>query len=929
VGSATSGAGAPFPRPPAAGTEIEAAGSVEADAFADEQRALQRVRTRCRPRAHPPGRVDDPVPGHGAVVGKPGQRVADQAGLGTETRQLRDLAVGGHPAAWNPAHDGEDAGMQGRIGSARHGTGSYPARRERARYPAEVPWRGYLLQPTYRMRAGRPVVQLLGRLEGSGESPGPPFLVEDDRFRPYLFVAREAEPRLLGVPGLEIRPTALRALDGRAVLEVVVETPAAVARLRERLGGEDALEADVRFAYRYLIDRGIRSGLSIEDQGAGPEPGPGGLLRFTNPELAPADVQPRLRFLALDIETTPDASRVLAWALVGPGVDEGHLVAGGPVAGAESHPDEPALLRALVTRVAALDPDVLVGWNVVDFDLRVLAGRCRACAVPDHLGRLPEPIGFQQDPGFTRQSRAWVAGRVVLDGIALVRDALRLEDYRLETVARAVLGRGKLLDGVGLDRAAEIERLWREDPAALAAYNREDARLAIEILEREGLLDLAVERSLLSGMPLDRVGASIASFDRLYLPELRRRGFVAPSVQADRGPAAVRGGALLEPAAGLHRDVAVFDFKSLYPSLIRTFQLDPLAHAMASGALGEAPARDPIEAPNGARFARTGAILPRLIDGFLEARAAARARGARHADQAIKIMVNAFFGVLGAPACRFFDPAVANAITSFGQEILHWTAEAFRDAGVEVLYGDTDSVFVHAARPGLPGLLQGVEAALAARIRRVHRVEPRLELELERFFDRLWLPRVRPARRGRAGSADGSRSGGRASHKRYAGWADGRLVVVGLESVRRDWPAAARRLQTGMLERLFTDQPVAPYVREVVEAVRSGALDAELVFAKRIRKGALERYTATTPPHVQAARKLAAAGVPVGPVVRYVVTGAGPEPVLPGRPPPPDLDREHAVEHVLRPIAEALLAEVGASFDAVAGRPAARQLELW
>ena len=113
-----------------------------------------------------------------------------------------------------------------------------------------------------------------------------------------------------------------------------------------------------------------------------------------------------------------------------------------------------------------------------------------------------------------------------------MRDALRLDDYRLETVARAVLGRGKKIDQDAPDAAAEIARLYREDPEALVAYNLEDARLVLEILEREGLLALCVERSLLSGMPLDRVGASVASFDRLYLPELRRRGRVAPSVGA-------------------------------------------------------------------------------------------------------------------------------------------------------------------------------------------------------------------------------------------------------------------------------------------------------------------------------------------------------------------------------------------------------------
>ena len=493
---------------------------------------------------------------------------------------------------------------------------------------------------------------------------------------------------------------------------------------------------------------------------------------------------------------------------------------------------------------------------------------------------------------------------MVLDGIPLVRDAIRLQDYRLETAARSVLGRGKRIDSELPNAAAEIERMYREEPAALVEYNLEDARLVLEILEKEELLELGIERSLLSGMQLDRVGASIASFDLIYIPELTKRGVVAPSVDEQRKTEMVRGGALLEPKPGLYAKVAVFDFKSLYPSLIRTFNLDPLANARA----GEAA----IEAPTGARFSRTEAILPGVIQEFTERRERAKEIRDRKTDQAVKIMMNALFGVLGAASCRFFNPEIANAITSFGQQTLHWTREAFEEEGVQVLYGDTDSVFVQ-----LRGEEQGeaerlrdrVQRSIADRIRREYRVEPRLDLELEKIFDRLLLPRVR--------------GGGGGSKKRYAGWANGRLLIVGLESVRRDWPQIAHRLQQGMLERLFTDREVLPFVKELVERMRAGELDHELVYVKRIRKGSLDRYTAATPPHIRAARK---AGRPVGPVIHYVITRDGPEPVFPGNPLPTAIDRSHYVERVLRPVADGILSETGQSFDEALGAP--RQLDL-
>ncbi|MGE4652209.1 MAG: 3'-5' exonuclease, partial [Myxococcota bacterium] len=450
---------------------------------------------------------------------------------------------------------------------------------------------GFILQPGYRVRDGLPVLQLFGRL-----AEGPAFLVEDDRIRPYFFAPSDACEGLRTEPHLQIEATSLVALDGTPLARLSPRLPSEVPRLRERL--PRSLEADIRFPYRCLIDLGIRTSVSIrgEPERIGPE-----LLRFANPELAPAQCRPPLRVLSLDLETTPDASRILSAALVGDGIDEVHLVAGRPVEGALVHPDERSLLEAAARRIREADPDILTGWNVVDFDLITWQSRARAHALDLQLGRIAGEVRFQQDPRFTRQSRASIPGRMVLDGIALLRDAVKLEDYRLETAARQLLGRGKLIDAKKPDAAEEIQRLWREDPEALVAYNREDARLVLDILAHEDLISLCVERSLLSGMQLDRVGASVASFDLLYLPLLRERGMVAESVDSQRENVGVRGGAVLDSRPGLFENVAVYDFKSLYPSLIRTFNLDPLAHARAGA--GD------IEAPNGARFSRESALL--------------------------------------------------------------------------------------------------------------------------------------------------------------------------------------------------------------------------------------------------------------------------------------------------------------------------------
>ena len=415
-------------------------------------------------------------------------------------------------------------------------------------------YEGLILQPTYRVRQGRPIVQLYGRIQD-----GPAFLVEDDRFRPYFFIRASEAHRAVGERDVRVQATSLRNLAGEAVSKLVLPVPSAVPALRDRLENEGAgpCEGDVRFQYRYLIDHGIRAAVSITGRPRLREQ----LLYFRNPELAPGSARPKLSALSLDLETTLDASMVFSAALVctlpdGSRVEEVHVVSQRRIddTHARIHADERRLLIAVARRIRELDPDLIIGWNVVEFDLQVFTRRCEHLGLPPsecRLGRLEGAVAFQQDRGFTRQSRADVPGRMVLDGIPLVRDAMRLEDYRLETVSQAVLGRGKKIDHDAPHAGEEIQRLYREEPEALVAYNLEDARLVLEILEHEELLDLALERSLLSGMQLDRVGASIASFDLLYLPELRSCGVVAPIVDTSRKMQPIQGGALLDAVPGL------------------------------------------------------------------------------------------------------------------------------------------------------------------------------------------------------------------------------------------------------------------------------------------------------------------------------------------------------------------------------------------
>jgi DNA polymerase-2 len=748
-----------------------------------------------------------------------------------------------------------------------------------------------------------------GRLED-----GATFLVRDDRQRPHFYIraADLARAQAMGAP--TVINVDQRTFDGAPVVRFEVDVPGDVPAVRDRLhaAGIETFEADVRFAMRYLIERGIKAGCLI-DGDATAHDAVGWL--FVNPTLRPADVSIEPRVLSFDIETDLN-QRLLAISIYGRGIDEVLVVDDSDREMPERAvrcANEYAALDSFCERVRLADPDVLTGWNIVDFDLAALlriAGRVRH---PLDLGRDGGPMRLRKAEGYFGSGQASIPGRLVLDGIDLLRGAfVRMDDYSLDAVARQVLGEGKAVKGEVRDRIGEILHNYRHDLSAFALYARTDARLAHEIVQKLNLVPLAFARSRLTGMTPDRVAASIASFDFLYLSELEPLRIVAPSVRGDdsRVYAAQQGGQVLEPVTGLHRNVWVFDFRSLYPSVIRTFNIDPLSYCAAPGA-----ETDLIETPGGA-FRRQPAILPRMLDELFPRREAARKAGDEVASHAIKILMNSFYGVLGTPACRFYNPALANSITGMGREILLWSKGWFEDAGYRVLYGDTDSLFVQtstiavdAARDEAAQLAAQLTAELAQYIAGRWRVTSRLELKFEKLYLRLFLPHARHSTRG--------------ASKRYAGLKHGdatdKVEFIGMEVVRRDWTALARDVQRELYRRLFSDQSVDDYLAETVRRVRDGQLDDALVYRKNLRKDA-EEYTATTPPHVAAARKSSQQS---GRLISYVMTVAGPEPLDAIQNP---LDREHYVTKQIRPVAEPVLETLGLDFEQVIGD--ARQLDL-
>jgi len=685
-------------------------------------------------------------------------------------------------------------------------------------------------------------------------------------------------------------------------------------------------EADVRAADRFLMERFVRGGAVVSAQFA-PQ---GRLRRAVNARLAPADaalsdVTSALRVVSLDIETAIDRVELFSigvYAEAGGRIERRVFMAraGENDALTQFCGDQVAAYRAFVAWLDTFDPDVIIGWNVVNFDLNFLSRWCEIHNLVLGLGRDASPALWLGRADDTDRRQIQLHGRVVLDGIDWLKQAgYSFERYGLESVAQNLLGEGKLL--TSNDRGEEIERLFHADPLQLAEYNNRDCELVWKIFAQTALIDFAVARSQLTGLALGRIGGSVAAFDFRYLPLLHRAGFVAPDQQHGDLSVVSPGGYVMESQPGLYDSVVVLDFKSLYPSIIRSFLIDPLALV-----LGSQEGVETVEGFEGARFARDAALLPDLIAELWQARDAAKRDNNRALDLAVKILMNSFYGVLGSPGCRFFDPRLASSITRRGHQIIQQSRSFIEARGYPVIYGDTDSLFVWLKHryPVDTGceiaqlLANDINHYWRERLQSEFGLESALEIKFETHYRKFFMPTIR-------GSEEGSK-------KRYAGMVETRdvrgmlqqeLIFKGLESARSDWTPLAKRFQRELYRRVFCDEPFDDYIRQIVADVHAGACDGELTYRKRLR-APLESYQRNVPPHVQAARRLQAAGIGVrrGEVIEYIVCrqGALPQQLLTAKP-----DYAHYVEKQLRPIADSILQFVDASF----ARLTERQINLF
>ncbi|MGK0704448.1 DNA polymerase II [Yokenella regensburgei] len=714
--------------------------------------------------------------------------------------------------------------------------------------------------------------------------------------------------------GWRLAPLALKDFHRQPVQGLYCRSHRQLMRLEKMLreNGVTVYEADIRPPERFLMERFITAPVWVEGTSQG--------NALVNARMkASPHYRPVLKWVSLDIETTRHGE-LYCIGLEGCGQRIVYML--GPENGDATGLDfqleyvnsRPQLLEKLNAWFAEHDPDVVIGWNLVQFDLRVLQKHAERYRIPLMLGRGNREIEWREHGFKNGVFFAQADGRLIIDGIEALKSAFwSFSSFSLEAVSQELLGEGKSIDNPW-DRMDEIDRRFAEDKPALATYNLKDCELVTRIFHKTEIMPFLLERATVNGLPADRHGGSVASFSHLYFPRMHRLGYVAPNL-GEVPPQASPGGYVMDSQPGLYDSVLVLDYKSLYPSIIRTFLIDPVG--LVEG-MAQPEAEHSTPGFLGAWFSREKHCLPEIVSQIWHGRDEAKAHKNKPLSQALKIIMNAFYGVLGTSACRFFDPRLASSITMRGHAIMRQTKALIEAQGYDVIYGDTDSTFVwlkrahseeEAAQIGAQ-LVQHVNAWWAETLQ-AENLNSALELEYETHFCRFLMPTIRGMETG--------------SKKRYAGMiqegTSQRMVFKGLETVRTDWTPLAQQFQQSLYLRIFRHEPYREYILETIDKLMAGELDEQLVYRKQLRRP-LEEYQRNVPPHVRAARLADEHNARLGrPLqyqrrgsIKYIWTTGGPEPLAYQQSP---LDYEHYLEKQLAPVADGILPFVDDDFATI------------
>ena len=660
-------------------------------------------------------------------------------------------------------------------------------------------WDVRILTSSYRREGPQeePVIELFGRTRD-----GKSVAAEYWGFKPYFYAVRPSQVLLnylsrdsevLKVEPVELEVKGQKTPCGKVTLQHPWRTPEYRERVRKH--GSDILAADIPFAHRFIYDMDIPACVRIHGT-----PATG---RYTTDLVVKAQrfepcepFNPALKIVSFDIENTITDPTILC---LGIAWRENGAVKTDIFTG-----DEKEIIRRFLDMVRKADPDVITGYNIDGYDLPILEQRAKAHGITF----LPLSRDGQ---GITNiGERFWRAhGRIIADAWWAVKLELHPKQETLDAVARWLLGEGK----GDVDRL-HMEEEWKNNREKVLQYCMKDAELALRILEKVTRLDKSMDLAVVSKLPVDDTFNSRTStmIDSILIRAADRESVGVPMTRTGAGGKPIEGGYVHSLEPGLYEWVIALDFSSMYPSII-------IEKNICFTTMSDAGT---IESPIGVRFLnpqqRRG-LLPRILADLMRQRREIKAKMKSETDPerreyydrlqfAVKILMNAFYGVLASSFYRFTDPKIGASITAFARENVKSVIAQLETDGIRVIYSDTDSIFLESPHKDKEGSIE-FGRKIADRF-----TTAAATMEMERVF--------------RTFFSHGKK-------KRYAAKAvwpvDEELIVRGYEIRRTD----AFNLQSEAQRRVFNgvlDNDIEGSVRlakELVVDIRAGRIPQDMI----------------------------------------------------------------------------------------------------
>jgi len=367
----------------------------------------------------------------------------------------------------------------------------------------------------------------------------------------------------------------------------------------------------------------------------------------------------------------------------------------------------------------------------------------------------------------------------------------------------------------------------------------------------------------------------------------------------------------------------VFDYKSMYPSIIISHNIDPYSLNCDCCSKEEAHV-----SPQGHKFcAKVKGLIPTTLEEIVDARRALQAqmkglpkdsvdyKQLYSRQWALKILANSYYGMLSYARARWYSRECGESVTAWARHYIKQTMEEAEKAGFKVLYGDTDSALIQ--------FKPGEEKKVEEFRKRVNASLPeKMELELEDFYPR--------------GIFVSKKQGEVGAKKKYALInREGKIKIRGFELVRRDWSRVARKLQRSVLEVLLKEGDIKKakeLVLKTIEELKAGKTPLEdCVMYAQVRKK-IKAYEVTSP-EVSALQKARQAGLPYEEysTIGYVITRSGKsisEKALPAEL-AKDYDADYYVNNQVLPAVLKILGALGVSAEDLKTRGVQKGIGEW